>query len=104
MIILRKGTADNKIREVMFVIVIGDVQGDGYINSLDTSFVLRHDAETQELIGVYLIAGDVNIDGDTNSLDASLLSKHDAMLIEISQELGYTEAPVWVYYQYPVEF
>ncbi len=104
MIILRKDTANNKIKEVMFVIVIGDVQGDGYINSLDVSFVLRHDAETQELTGVYLIAGDVNIDGDTNSLDASWISKHDAKLIVISQELGYTEAPIWIYYQYPVEF
>ena len=104
MIILRKDTANNKIKEVMFVIVIGDVQGDGYINSLDVSFVLRHDAETQELTGVYVIAGDVNIDGDTNSLDASLISRYDAKLIEISQDVIYTEVPDCIYYQYPVDF
>jgi len=104
MIILRKDAANNKIKEVMFVIVIGDVQGDGYINSLDVSFVLRHDAETQELTGVYVIAGDVNIDGDTNSLDASLISRYDAKLIEISQDVIYTEVPDCIYYQYPVDF
>ncbi|MBQ3196424.1 MAG: Ig-like domain-containing protein [Clostridia bacterium] len=104
MIILRKSTATNKIKEVMFVIVVGDVQGDGYINSLDASVVVQYDAELEEITGVYLIAADANIDGDVNSLDSTVILQHDALLIEISQNLGCTEAPVRIYYDYPVGF
>lgn len=57
---------------------LGDVNGDGKINSLDAAFVLKYDA------GLWICglasgcAGDVNGDGKANSLDAALILRYDA--------------------------
>ncbi|MBQ7047944.1 MAG: dockerin type I repeat-containing protein, partial [Clostridia bacterium] len=93
-----------KICEVYHIVVIGDVQGDGGINSLDASIILQYDSGTGTLTGAYLIAGDVNGDSGVNSLDSSIVLQYDAEMTDISQVLLDTTVPLSVYYQYDVDF
>lgn len=58
----------------------GDVNGDGEINSLDASLVLKYDAGLTSLTEEQKKAADYNQDGEVNSLDASAMLKHDAGL------------------------
>ena len=62
-------------------ILLGDVNGDGTINSLDAAQTLKHDAQLITLEGDGLAAADVNGDGTVNSLDAAQILKFDAKLI-----------------------
>ncbi len=62
--------------------LIGEVNNDGTVNSLDAAQILKHDAQLIALEGVGLDAADVNTDGTVNSLDAALVLKHDAKLID----------------------
>ncbi len=62
-------------------IVMGDVNADGTVNSLDGAQVLKYDAELITLEGEGLAAADVNSDGTVNSLDAAQILKYDAKLI-----------------------
>jgi len=61
--------------------LIGEVNGDGIVNSLDAAQVLKHDAQLITLAGEGLAAADVNGDGVVNSLDAAQILKFDAQLI-----------------------
>ncbi len=60
----------------------GDVNGDGKVSSLDAAFVLRYDADLQELTEQQLAASDVTGDGKVTSLDAAMILRYDADLIE----------------------
>lgn len=62
-------------------IVMGDVNADGTVNSLDGAQVLKHDAELIILEDEGLTASDVNDDGVVDSLDAAQILKFDAELI-----------------------
>ena len=75
-------TSDDSPEEEPSDILIGDVNGDGAINSLDAAQTLKHDAFLIELEGDSLIAADVNRDGIVNSLDAAQILKFDAFLID----------------------
>jgi len=85
--IVKKDITSGKIVEVYHVVVIGDPQGDGKINNLDASLVLKHDAGTGTITGVYLVAADANQDGNVNNLDSALILKYDAGLENIDQIL-----------------
>lgn len=61
--------------------LIGEVNGDGIVNSLDAAQVLKHDAQLITLAGEGLAAADINGDGVVNSLDAAQILKFDAQLI-----------------------
>lgn len=61
---------------------LGDVNGDGKINSLDAARILKYDAGIAVLAEDELAAADVNGDGKINSLDAARILKYDAGLIE----------------------
>ncbi len=63
-------------------VVYGDVNNDGFIDSLDAAQVLKYDALLIELDGAALVAADVNGDGFVDSLDAAQILKYDALLIE----------------------
>ncbi len=65
----------------LVITVIGDVNGDGKVNSLDAAFVLKYDAMLIELDDKQTEAADVNGDGTVNSLDAAQILKFDAGLI-----------------------
>lgn len=62
-------------------IVIGDVNGDGEINTLDASLILKHEAAISDIEGDALKSADVNNDGSVNSIDASLILKYCAGLL-----------------------
>ncbi|MBE6678182.1 MAG: hypothetical protein E7597_05250 [Ruminococcaceae bacterium] len=74
-------TSDDSSEEEPSDILIGDVNGDGAINSLDAAQTLKHDAKLITLEGDALVAADVNGDGVVNSLDAAQILKYDAKLI-----------------------
>ena len=61
--------------------LLGDVNLDGVVDSLDAAQVLKHDALIITLEGDGLLAADVNADGMVDSLDAALILKFDAGLI-----------------------
>lgn len=102
--IVKKETAIDKIVEVYHVIVIGDVQCDGYIDNLDSSLVLKHEADLGTITGAQLIAGDVNEDDVVDNLDASIILKYDAGLSNIAQVLYSSEVPIDVYFGLSVAF
>lgn len=60
----------------------GDVNGDGKVNSLDASAVLKHLCSLTQLDTAALTAADVNADGTVNTLDAAMILKYDAKLID----------------------
>ena len=55
---------------------LGDVNGDGKINSRDVAALQKHILESEPLIGDALAAADVNTDGKVNSRDVAVLQKH----------------------------
>lgn len=60
---------------------LGDVNGDGYVDSLDAALVLKYDVKLVSFDESQISAGDVNGDGGANSLDAALILRYDANLI-----------------------
>ena len=64
--------------------ILGDVNGDGYIDATDALFVLRHAARIQgaELTGSVLSAADVNNDTYVDATDALFILRLRAGLIE----------------------
>lgn len=62
--------------------VLGDVDGDGRVDSSDASFVLRYDLGLVEEDAYDFANADVNGDGSVDSADASLILQLDAGLIE----------------------
>lgn len=60
-------------KEEYTFIVLGDVNGDGSLNSMDSLDILNHSVEIQMLEGNALTAADVNGDGEINSADALIV-------------------------------
>ena len=58
---------------VSFAGNLGDVNGDGEINSYDALMVLQHVVGLKTLTSVQFNAGDMNSDGTLNSFDALLI-------------------------------
>ncbi len=63
------------IKEVPIVIK-GDTNGDGKVNSTDALLVQRHVVGSRILSSAYLEATDINSDNKTNSTDALLIQRH----------------------------
>lgn len=55
--------------------MLGDVNGDGDVNTLDVAAILRHDAGIGELTDEQLAAADVNGDGVVSTADAVAILK-----------------------------
>ncbi len=66
-----KGELENEV-------ILGDANGDGKVNNLDATEVLKYDAGINNLISD---AADVNKDGKVNNLDATEILKYDAGII-----------------------
>lgn len=96
--------SDGNITEVFHVIVLGDVQGDGFIDSSDASIVLSYDVGTGTLTGAYLLAADVDQSGSADSSDSSIILQYDLGIANIAQVLEITEVPSVLYYGTPVAF
>lgn len=78
---------DNDVLKIKFEIVIyGDVNGDGKINSIDLLVLQRHILEIEKLNGVFLTAGNTNKDGkNPSSIDSLLIQRHILELKFIEQ-------------------
>lgn len=61
---------------------LGDVNGDGNVDSLDAALVLKYDVKLVSFDESQKNTGDVNGDGGTNSLDAALILRYDANIID----------------------
>ena len=59
-----------EILETYTIILMGDVNGDGAVNSIDALSVLNHSVERALLEGVFLAAADLDANGTLNSFDA----------------------------------
>ncbi len=77
---------ENEVIKMEYEIIIyGDVNGDGKINSIDLLVLQRHILEIENLNGVYLKAGNINKNGkNPSSLDLLIIQRHilDIELIE----------------------
>ncbi|MBO5349426.1 MAG: dockerin type I repeat-containing protein [Clostridia bacterium] len=77
---------NNIIKMEYDVIVYGDVNGDGKINSIDLLVLQRHILEIEKLKGVFLKAGNINKNGNNpSSLDSLLIQRHILELKFIQQ-------------------
>lgn len=61
--------------------ILGDVNGDGTINVIDSNLIRRAAAKLTDLTDVQSVAADVNRDGKVNVLDANLIRRYAAKLI-----------------------
>lgn len=59
-----------EVLETYTIILMGDVNGDGAVNSTDALSVLNHSVERALLEGVFLAAADLDANGAINSFDA----------------------------------
>ena len=66
--------------------ILGDVNGDGDVDSRDAHYILRYDAYLIDADELRMIAADVNCDGKVNSLDAALVLRFEVGLIESFDE------------------
>lgn len=81
------------IKMEYYIILYGDVNGDGKINSADLLVLQRHILEIEPLKGVYLKAGNINKNGkNPSSLDSLLIQRHILGLKPIQQREKAIEA------------
>lgn len=62
--------------------ILGDVNGDGKINSSDAILILQHSVGIETLEGSQFLAGDVSADNRLNSTDAILILQFSVGLIQ----------------------
>lgn len=75
------------IKMEYYIIIYGDVNGDGKINSLDLLVVQRHILEIERLSGIFLKAGNINKNGkNPSSLDLLIIQRHILTLKLIDQK------------------
>ncbi len=70
------------------VVIFGDVNGDGNIDSMDAGMIVDYENYMISLEGCYLKAGDVNGDGNVDSIDAAYVVDCENYLITINQVTG----------------
>ena len=69
------------------IILYGDIDGDGKINSVDLLVLQRHILEIEKLNGVFLKAGNIDKNGkNPSSLDSLLIQRHILELEKIKQK------------------
>ena len=66
-------TDDGEEVAILEIVVLGDVNGDGEVDALDSGIVKNVINDTTSLVGVYYEAADVNRDGDIDKLDSALI-------------------------------
>ena len=77
---------NNVIKMEYKIVIYGDVNGDGKINSIDLLVLQRHILEIQKIKDVFIIAGNINKNGkNPSSLDLLLIQRHILELKIIEQ-------------------
>ena len=77
---------NEKVRMEYKIVIYGDVNGDGKINSVDLLVLQRHILEIEKLQGVFLIAGNINKNGkNPSSVDSLIIQRHILELKFIDQ-------------------
>lgn len=66
---------ENVLDEV-YVVVTGDMNGDGYVNNRDAAMITRYLVEKETADFCQMVAIDVNGDGFVNNRDASMVSRY----------------------------
>ena len=67
------------------VLIYGDINGDGKVNSTDITILKRYILKLSPITGKFLDACDVNRDGKFNSTDYTIIKRYILKLQEISQ-------------------
>ena len=62
--------------------ILGDVNDDGYVNSIDAMLIAQYDAWIIGADALNMSVADVNGDGYVNSIDAMLIAQYDAWIID----------------------
>ncbi|MBQ4648780.1 MAG: InlB B-repeat-containing protein, partial [Clostridia bacterium] len=65
--------------------ILGDVNGDGNVDTLDAAYILRYDACLIEADKLSMIAADINCDGEVNNMDAALILRSE---VDLTYVLG----------------
>jgi len=60
------------------VVLVGDINGDGSVNSLDSLVLAKHLADWADYSDIDLLAADVNGDGKVTNIDYVILERHIA--------------------------
>lgn len=77
---------NGKVKMEYKVVIYGDVNGDGKINSIDLLVLQRHILEIEQLQGPFLLAGNINKNGkNPSSIDSLLIQRHILELKLIEQ-------------------
>ena len=77
---------NNNIKMEYYILIYGDVNGDGKINSLDLLVLQRHILEIKRLNSLFLKAGNINKNGQNpSSLDLLIIQRHILTLKTIEQ-------------------
>lgn len=85
-------TVTNQILESYIIVVFGDVNGDGNIDSIDSGILV--DVENKVVNwdpvsdSVFFKAGDLNGDGNVDSVDAGIAVDAENQVLTINQETG----------------
>ncbi|NLA43559.1 hypothetical protein GX865_05445 [Candidatus Saccharibacteria bacterium] len=68
--------AENEAVNLYYVILFGDVNGDGRINSYDMTITARHIIKENLISGIEFLAADVDKSGKLNSMDMTMIARH----------------------------
>lgn len=75
--------ADGREIDSAFIIVVGDVDGDGVACLQDASHISKYLVNKEELDDLALLAADVNGDGTVNSIDASMIMRYQVNKVNL---------------------
>ena len=77
---------NGKVKMEYKIVIYGDLNGDGKINSIDLLVLQRHILEIEQLQGPFLLAGNINKNGkNPSSIDSLLIQRHILELKLIEQ-------------------
>ncbi len=74
-------------------VILGDVNSDGTVNSIDALMALRYSGGLQELSDLQIFTADVDSNGAVNSLDSLAILRYGARTAvsgQIGEEVAYT--------------
>lgn len=65
-----------KVLDEIYIVITGDMNGDGYVNNRDAAMITRYLVEKEKANFCQMVAIDVNGDGFVNNRDASMVSRY----------------------------